>query len=181
MKILVVEDNEQHRNAAIEELTAAGHEVTAVTKRPYSDYGFVSQGFSSLPGEYIDSDDRENFWSNPSRSKFDAALFDLFLPEEKAEGLDGADPSKEQPYGLIMAFRAVQCGVKYIGVITDANHHRNAISNALDMICPPYWWSGMHQPVFRIGESILGIAHTETTGEKRWLAMLEHLVSHDRK
>ncbi|MBI2625543.1 hypothetical protein HYW68_00635 [Candidatus Parcubacteria bacterium] len=183
MKILVVEDNEQYAKAAAEELTAAGHEVKVMTIGTYYKEGPVEAATTSdgLMGKYVSKKDSETYYLDPPRSEFDAALFDLFLPEENIyQTFDQADPARQQPYGLILALRAAQCGVKYVGIISDANHHTDAFSAALDFICPPYWWSGKDQPVFRINESIVGIARTDChePDRKRWLDMLNHLIAH---
>ncbi len=113
MKVLLIEDNSEN----IQGLTKAldGHEVILVTE--VTDFLY-------------DHDPGTNTWSNKcvDLSIYDAVITDVNLPAATDKGV------MEGPIGILIAFKALQCGVKKIAVITDANHHEaNPISKGLDL------------------------------------------------
>ena len=131
MKILLIEDNEQN----IAGLTGAlkGHDLTIVTSA--TDFFY-----NSVPNTTA--------WSNKCTdlSIYDAVITDVNLPAATDKGV------MEGPIGLLVAMKALQCGVKKIAVITDANHHEaNAISKGFDL------WDGRGgahtKSAFRIGDA----------------------------
>ncbi len=181
MKILVVEDSQTHREAAKRQL--AEHEVTVVKS-----FVIASELLHGHEGVAVGGRTHEEYtpplvmpaYENLLPVSFDAVLLDLNMPAEKtASCMAGGEG--EVPYGFILALRAVQCGVKYVGIITDANHHSGPLTAALDLICPAYWHEDENQPIFRIGETRLVIAHTpfeKGDGEvKDWERLLSHLMT----
>jgi len=83
----------------------------------------------------------------------------------------------EIPIGLVLALRAAQIVVKWIAVITDANHHTHPMSAALDWINPAYWGSDREE-LFHIDDTRVLIAHALITeGRKNWTAALERLLA----
>ncbi|MCX6787953.1 MAG: hypothetical protein NT108_02175 [Candidatus Kaiserbacteria bacterium] len=170
MRILVVEDNKKHREAAKKQLTEQ-HDVTIV--KSFVIASELLLGNEGAAREY------QNLASVP----FDAALLDLNMPAEKTASCSQVGEG-EVPYGFILALRAVQCGVKYVGIITDANHHSGPLTAALDLICPAYWHEDGSQPVFRIDETRLVIAHAPfeegdptVAQAKDWGRLLSRLMS----
>lgn len=107
MKVLVIEDNQKHIDAAKEQL--AGHDLMVMTS--FRDFFNCIKNGSLLLTEY------------------DAVLTDANLPSI----IDNspADPA-DAPTGLIIALKALSDGVKYVGVITDANHHMDPVSKGFD-------------------------------------------------
>ncbi len=207
MKILVVDDKHIHRAAA--KLQLAKHEVTAVksfviASELLNGHEGVAERYQNLStelqrelgtGVYPQSKLDPVFvgsskYTTPAKAiasfqklppvPFDAVLLDLNMPAEKtASCMAGGEG--EVPYGFILALRAVQCGVKYVGIITDANHHSGPLTAALDLICPAYWHTDEDQPIFRIGETRLVIAHApfeEGDGVvKDWGRLLSRLAA----
>ena len=79
--------------------------------------------------------EEENF-----QALFDVVLTDCMFPkggdmcmgtgyEAKQEYL-----TKEMPYGPMVVFKAIQVGIKYIGLITMGNHHKDPFVFALDEV-----------------------------------------------
>lgn len=116
LRILVVDDSSIHRAAA--EAQLAGHDL-AVAK------DFAEGQEKILNGEY------------------DAVMVDLHLPSGELRGLNGQH--NPAPVGTALALLAVQKGVRYVGVLTDANHHADFASASLDE----------HREPIRCGSSVL--------------------------
>ena len=207
MKILVVDDKHIHRAAA--KLQLAKHEVTTVksfviASELLNGHEGVAERYVKLSAElqqelgvevcsqskldpvflssvkYTTPVEATASFQELPPVPFDAVLLDLNMPAEKtASCMAGGEG--EVPYGFILALRAVQCGVKYVGIITDANHHSGPLTAALDLICPAYWQTDESQPVFRIGETRLVIAHApfeKGDGEvKDWGRLLSRIMS----
>ena len=148
MKILVVEDKEMHRRAAEE--TLVGHELTIVKSfdeamalmRERIDEAKMQQlmaeaGFSGqiIPGRWDDY--------SAARTKaeaasvipfpFEAVLTDMMMPMGMRETLfDAFNPAEQVPYGFVIALKAALRGARFVAVVTDTNHHKGAMSAALD-------------------------------------------------
>lgn len=150
MRILVIDDTQANLASAI--VTLHGHEL-------------VTEG------------DAEKAHSLIRNERWDAILTDLWMPTPQGMSAFGVglDPSGMQddaikdmmPIGLVFALMAVTRGVKYVGVLTETNHHRDRLTAALDGV--------------RIGESPrltvmdCGLFRTET-GAKNWGALLRLLT-----
>ena len=113
MKILVVDDNENHRKAA--QVLLRNHEVTVA--------GTYAEGERCLESETPD-----------------VVLTDLLVPPvvmhngtERDFGEKFPDEKfSEMPLGTIFALLALKKGIKMVAVVTDANHHKHPASAALD-------------------------------------------------
>jgi len=109
MKILVVEDNAIHQEAARAQLSK-GNDLTVVDK--YEEAEKLIQDMS-----------------------FDAVLVDLMLPASgralrpEAKNLFAG---KEMPIGIFLALLAAKNGAKFIAVLSDSSHHDHPASAALD-------------------------------------------------
>ncbi len=136
MKILLVDDSRKHREAGVADLSALGHEVTAL--RSYSDVAKVIR-----------------------TQQFDVALLDLLMPSEPMT-LGGAGLEHlGEPFsvGYPLAVYLASVGVKFVAVATDTNHHHHPASAMMD------WLSGevlnmngsavmfMHAPMKDVGHN----------------------------
>lgn len=213
MNILVIEDKEIHRQSAKE--TLSGHNVTIVDSfdkamalmDPQTDEDnvqrlLVEAGFPTEP-EFEDKDRWRAFWNarDEARAKsripfpFEVVLTDMMLPmSKKTLTPDAFNPNEQVPYGFIIALKATLCGAKFVAMVTDTNHHKGALSAALDNLGPSYWHTNsmargeglpkrfiingaqaifVHSPF--VGKIICG--DDPHTGPKDWGKVLAHLVT----
>lgn len=150
MRILVVDDKQEHLQAATSQLGST-HQVE--TRDEYTEA--VALLTEDAP--------------------FDVLLSDLLMPAEpQTLGKEGLRfLGHEIPIGLVLAFRAAAVGVKHVAVITDANHHNHPMSAAIDWINPAYWRDEKNR-VFQVNESRVLVAHAPLTedGCKDWAKAL---------
>ena len=107
MRILVIEDSPDHIESA--KRTLEGHELTIVS---YFDEAM----------ELMKPDE------------FDAVLTDMMLPMSNKLDKNYYKTTDPVSCGFIIALRATLCGAKYIGMLTDINHHKGAMAAALDYL-----------------------------------------------
>jgi len=154
MKILVFDDNELHRNAAVEQL-AEDHELTVIETYDEAEDALKSRidkkrvrqflaeaGFSNRPR--FGTDEWRTFYSAELKAEkeatihpdFDIVLTDLLVPaSSRNQGGKGNNyVGQEMPLGTVIAFLAIKIGVKHVGVITDLNHHNHPASASLDAL-----------------------------------------------
>ena len=112
MKILVVEDNSLHQEAA--RILLAEHDVTVVES--FTDFFDKVTGVQSNVPEHCVPPEQD-------LASFDVVLTDVNLPSHHGEAATG----------FVVALKALATGVKRIGIITDANHHRDSYGKALDL------------------------------------------------
>ena len=173
MKILVVDDNRENLEAAVQQLSDE-HEVETASS-------FV-EAARRLNGRHVSVGDYgklEEF----GPVEFDAVLLDLFMPGEPT-GAYGSYGNvtfvKDVPYGFVLALRALQCGVKFVAIATDTNHHTGELPSALDLVVFP--WPGNEEghpmPFFQFGEGRLLVVEAPNTdrydgrGPKDWARVL---------
>lgn len=111
--ILVVDDNAENRERAREQLVS--------TPLPYN-YEL------RIVGSYADA--MHFIWEED----WDVVLTDLYLPVStfhKALSVEGMQVGQLVPYGFLIALEAAQRGA-HVGVVTDANHHKDCLSAAFD-------------------------------------------------
>lgn len=163
MKILIIEDSLKHQDSARQ--TLVGHDVTIIgsfkeAKKHLSTYG-------TFP--------------------YDVVMTDMNMPMNRDDLADGVwNPSELVPYGLILALRAAKCGAKYVAMVTDTNHHKNAMSNALDLISKPYFeaYEDSISPNFIINGAKCMFVHAPclkgqddpAKNGKDWGRVLKHLL-----
>ena len=157
MKILVFDDTQKHRDAAVALLK--GHEVTVVGTYDEAQAALLPE--LDEPGRQVALDARvgvvpdhksvsEEVWKEywrqrylvsgeleeqfTTRNSFDAVLTDLMVPASgQAQGKKGSPlVGQEMPLGSIIALFALAQGVKKVAVVTDMNHHHHPASAALD-------------------------------------------------
>ncbi|MFA6100092.1 MAG: hypothetical protein WC750_04440 [Patescibacteria group bacterium] len=117
-KILVIDDSANNQASAVESLKDSGYEVTVV--------GTYDEAVKALGQCDI-------AWSGEGEP-FEVVLCDLLMPAGKETmGPDGMEyVGQEMPLGFALAMAAVMHGAKYIGVVTDMNHHNHPASAAMD-------------------------------------------------
>jgi CheY-like chemotaxis protein len=134
MKILVIEDNQLHIDAAKSQL--AEHDVTICNN--------FREAEKILAGANIGC-----WYKEDAQFPFDAVLTDLFLPPSPVgtlctgydeEKVDPADIAKaieefgnEIPYGLVIALASMRRGVP-VAIVSDKSHHGHPINWALDLV-----------------------------------------------
>lgn len=118
MKILVIDDNQKHLDAARAQL--ATHELTVVAS-----YDGAMQAMLRV----------DHLHENVSGAhQFDAVLVDLLMPASAAcQGKGMQYAGQEMPVGIFLALLAARHGVaRYVGLLTDTNHHAHPASSCLD-------------------------------------------------
>lgn len=152
MKILVVEDSPIHQASAIQ--TLEGHEVT------------IAKSF----GEAM----QIMMWGDSKDFPFEVVLTDMMMPMSKETLVPEAfKPDEQVPYGFIVALKASLCGAKFVAMITDSNHHKGAMSAALDYLGPSYYewihgaeFGGSYRPhVFEINGARVVFMHAPFLGK----------------
>lgn len=76
-------------------------------------------------------------YDEPKEPKFDVVLTDVMFPKGGDRcmsdmGMALAKRQGEMPYGPLVALRAIQSGVKKIGIVTAGNHHDDPFVFAFD-------------------------------------------------
>lgn len=147
MKILVVDDNQKHL-AAADELAAVGHEVVRTD-------------------EYVEAIKLLN-----GDARFNCVLADRSMPAEPyamgSSGLKYLGHPVDIGYALLI--RAAQVGCAYGAVLTDASHHDDPGSAAIDWI--------EHDMPIKINSMKAIIAHAPIKdGRKDWLAVFNRLLA----
>jgi len=109
LKILLVEDTEVHRQAAIRQLE--GHELTICKNfKEFSNY-------------------------NRSASDFDVVLTDCLMPPEAFAYVPQSEHSTEDvPFGTIILLWAIQNNIPKAGMLMLNNHHDHPIAAGLDIL-----------------------------------------------
>jgi CheY-like chemotaxis protein len=147
MKLLLVDDTKKHRKAGVEQLTAAGHEVVAL---------------SSYEDAVRKAHDGEHF---------DVALLDLLMPAEGmmlgGEGLQFLGQSID--VGFSLAMKLAMEGIKNVAVVTDMNHHSHPASAIMD------WFLGKKLDICGSKVRFLHARLTDE-GVKDWSAALKELL-----
>ena len=155
MKILVIDDRQIHRDAALAQLSK--HDVTVACSHDEAlelldeAYWLAQNAASKLLDEqgpsWPEEDDPDKDQKRQQRIAarnhlvraqygYDAVLCDLLMPAGKdAQGDEGmAFVGQEVPVGFALALTAALHGAKYVAVVTDTNHHSHPASAMLDRI-----------------------------------------------
>ena len=115
MRILVIEDKQIHQDSARETLT--DHDL------------MIAQSYDDA----VDELNRPSF-------NYEAVLTDMNMPMSKGTlSREAYKPDEQVPYGFVLALLAAHRGAKYVAMVTDTNHHKGAMSNALDKLSPTYY------------------------------------------
>lgn len=180
MRILVVEDKESHRKSAEE--TLVEHNVTIVKsydeavdlmerkidgekyKRLLAEAGFLTQ-----PNYEKEGQERwDAYWKARNEAEersvipfpFDVVLTDMMMPMSKRTLASGVfNPTEQVPYGFVIALKATLVGAKFVAMVTDTNHHKSAMSAAIDHFGPSYY-NERAKPNFTINGAKVMFVHT---------------------
>jgi len=147
MKILVVDDNPKHL-AAADDLVAAGHEVVRTDE--------YEKAIKLLNED----------------AQFNAILADRSMPAEPyALGSTGLKYLGHPiDIGYVLLIRAAQVGIRYGAILTDASHHDDPGSAAID-------WIYRDMPI-TINSMKAFIIHAPIKdGRKDWLAVFNQLLA----
>lgn len=161
MKILVIDDNIIHRNAAKKALE--GHDLTIAKS--------FDEALELLGSRYDDKD-----------TEYEVVLTDMNMPmSAQTISKELYDPEQEVAYGFVLALHAAQKGAKFVAMVTDTNHHRGAMSAALDHIGFPYYPSeslGGFTPNFVINGAKVMFIHAPLINDeiKDWGRILNDLL-----
>jgi CheY-like chemotaxis protein len=124
VKILLVEDKEEHRQSARE--TLGGHDLSIFESfdevRAFFDKCTFIPGLETGPSVVFD---------------FDVVLTDMLMPTDQKRRRNADEAShveRQEPFGFIIALKAALLGAKYVAMVTDTNHHVQGMSSALDCI-----------------------------------------------
>jgi len=186
MKILVIDDNEKNRKAAVAMLTE--HEVVIVASYDeamdlilgrVNNYDVLrALGRPTDRGICIDDEFRAKVAELMPKFDFDLAFVDLMMPaSDQTLGYVCEHPrGAPMPYGfplmINIAMRHAK-QVKNIAIVSDVNHHEHAMSAALDSLGG---YSG--DPVEINGVHCWFIhAHLKQDGSKNWNYALKRVVS----
>lgn len=177
-RILVVEDDPQHQQSARD--TLSGHDVTVVgsfdkamalmTTR-YEDVQrdqiLREAGYPEEPRHEDDHLRRKAYLhllglilrGVPISFPYEVVLTDMKLPMSRQMLHPDAYIEGEQvDYGYVIALRAALCGAKFVAMLTDTNHHKGAMSAALDYLATPNYSSGL-PPNFTINGATCMFVH----------------------
>jgi len=138
MRILVIDDNQTHLDAAVAQL-GDEHEVVVASSydkgrdqlAPEVDYTKVRE----LCDGGMSMAEAKKAAATPEIS-FDVVLCDLLMPASRhQQGPDGARfVGQEMPIGIFLAILAAKNGVGHVGLLTDSDHHSHPASACLDAI-----------------------------------------------
>lgn len=131
MRILVIEDSEKHVESA--KMTLSSHELTII--------GSFDEFRKAFGGE--------NIIETPP---FDVVLTDMNMPMGKRNPYgSNYDREKAESYGLIIALKAAMAGIKFVALLTDANHHNDGMSSALGDLHGAYYGDFIKTSPHRVG------------------------------
>ncbi|MFH0874054.1 MAG: hypothetical protein V1846_04440 [Candidatus Komeilibacteria bacterium] len=189
MKILVVEDKEMHRQSARDSL--AGHDVTIVDSfdaamglmaKKIDDENvtrlMTEAGFPATPDRNGGDEEWKAFWKAHREAEaksvvpfpFDVVLTDMMMPMSRQTlASEAYHPAEQVPYGFIIALKAAKVGAKFVAMVTDTNHHKGAMSAAIDHLGTSYYREGF-KPNFGVNGAKVMFVHTpfyrEVLGQK---------------
>lgn len=156
MKILVFDDSQVHRDAAISQL--AGHELVVVETYDQAEQ-FLSKEIRGMP--------------NSDFQEFDVVMTDLMVPPSNRSLSPSARmdfEGKELPLGIFIAIRALSVGVKKVAVITDASHHDHPGSAIFDTLY------GFAHEGLKLCLTNFDVAVENGVVVKQWGSVLEYLL-----
>lgn len=136
MRILVIDDSKTHRDAAVAQL-GNDHEVVTASDS--------NEGLKLLGSGYGHGEDKSNV------HQFDVVLCDLLMPSPGR-----ACYSEDMDAGIYLAITAARNGAKYVGLLTDSNHHEHPAADCLDSIERDESWPD----VFSIDGALVCLANT---------------------
>jgi len=122
MKVLIVDDNDLHCQAAVQ--TLSEHDLTIVSSYDEAYVLIQKTGRMHAPS------------AETRTTSFDAVFCDLLMPAGSiAQGIEGQPlVGQIMPVGWALAINAALRGVRYVAVISDMSHHDHPGSALLDQM-----------------------------------------------
>lgn len=158
MKILIIEDTPKHQESARKQFRDENLELAQ----------HYQEGLTAILAS--------------KEQLYDAVLTDLLMPKGGFETM-GPDGMKYVfdllPYGFPLVLLAAKYGAKYVGLVTDVNHHDHPLSAAIDPISSAYWREeDAAESLYKVNKSTVGIFHAPflQDGSKDWKKVLEVLT-----
>ncbi|TSC60379.1 MAG: hypothetical protein LiPW15_257 [Parcubacteria group bacterium LiPW_15] len=196
MKILVIDNSRFNHESA--RATLKGHDLTIISsfdeamdimrKKVDADNVqrlLIDAGFAEKP----DYSDREwsAYWQALRESEtksvipfeFEVVLTDMMMPVSmKTIGPGVYRPGEEVPYGFVIALKAASLGAKFVAMVTDGNHHEDAMIAAIECLNPSYFANGEISS-FTINGAKAVFVQAPLCGDRRkdWGKVLADLIS----
>jgi CheY-like chemotaxis protein len=106
---------------------------------------------------------------------FDVVLTDVMMPKHRFMNSEGKlVVDSEMPYGPMIAFRAIQFGIKKIGILTSGNHHKNHFIYAFHGLSG--FTSGDIKLCCSQGDDLPECKNDAGESVKNWKALLNRLL-----
>lgn len=186
MRILVIDDREINREAALAQL--ADHEVTVVSSYDEAlnlisgsvprDDVLRALGRSRRGGNCIDDEFRAKEEELRPKFNFEIVLVDLMMPASDRTLGQGCEHRRgdPMPYGFPLMIKIAMEypeKVNHIAIVSDVNHHNHAMSAALDPL------GGYYDSRLKMNgiDCCFIHAHLKEDGSKNWDYALKRVVS----
>ncbi len=159
MRILIIDDTPANLKAA--EQTLAGHQLTLVgsyddayklLEEPSADYKEVEAelkrlGYNRRPD--LSQEEKNAFQKEQARlekelrpaGNFDVVLCDMMMPAGKRIQVSNDLVGQLMPVGFALVLDAVLHGAKYVGMLTDGDHHNHPAVAWIDRLSSYHGWS----------------------------------------
>ena len=174
LNILICEDTAKHLEAAREQL--AEHNVFTASTLVEA-MGFLgNKVFEDIDG-YRDTLERKGRTVPVYMGGIDIVLSDMYMPGGNMPIYELGD--QLSPVGVMIALRAASLGVKFVGVMTDANHHSDAMTCGIDMINGA-WFSTKRPLIINQSKVVFTTTKMIACGSsyvKDWRALLDGLLA----
>jgi CheY-like chemotaxis protein len=109
------------------------------------------------------------------RPAFDVVLTDVMMPKHRFINSEGKlVVDSEMPYGPMIAFRAIQFGIRRVGILTSGNHHKNHFIYAFHGLSG--FTSGDIKLCCSQGDDLLECKNDAGESVKNWKALLNRLL-----
>lgn len=163
MKILVFDDSELHRRAAVVQLV--GHNVTIVDNFDAAARALVPEclGFDKDKGK-----------TQYKQREWDVVLTDLLVPASSKHQGDAGQKyvGQEMPLGTSIVLIALANGVKKVGLLTDMNHHHHPASAAVDCLVYHDHLEDYKRGVNPVGDALLYVCQGTHYADAQTLELL---------
>lgn len=130
LNILICEDKAENIQAAREQL--AGHNISTASTLIEAMMVLGNKTLEDIPsygGSFLEA----NLPIPQYKGGIDVVLTDMYMPGGHVKGLYSFD-GQLAPVGVMIALRAASLGVKWVGLMSDSNHHNDAMTCGIDML-----------------------------------------------
>lgn len=175
LNILVCEDTPKHLQAAREQL--AEHNVLTASSLIEAMQYLGNKTMEDIPG-YADTIMDEGLPVPKYVGNIDVVLTDMYMPGGNMPVYSLGD--QLAPVGIMIALRAASLGVKWVGLMSDSNHHCDAMTCGIDMLSGT--WPTTKRPISINGSKVvISTAKTDWIPEKKesvksWKWLLDGLL-----